>query len=493
MPDSQDQRRFVLATIAWGGALGLLGLAAGWFATNHAARASAALAAGTLAAGVGTGLVVVGVVRAQRAARQGLELVARSGQSVRGEDLAAALDAMVGPSSRWRRPLQAVCALFADLQNRAAEADAQRAAAEVRSRRFEARSEQLSAILATLPEPVIVTNGYDEVVLTNASARQVLGLPDQDEQAPLDRLAHCEKLVALLADTRRRRTTTQRSGEMELADGQGATRSYSITARSLAAATASGAGDAAPAGAVAVLHDISGQKAVQKRNAEFVSAVSHEMKTPLAGIKAYVELLADGDAETDEAREEFLSVIDGQADRLQRLVDNLLNLSRIEAGVVAVNKQPRSLNELLEEALRLVQPAAEAKQQNLVSDLSPLYLGVRADRDLLLQAAINLLSNAIKYTPHQGQIVLRSRLVGADARWEVADTGVGLSPEDCQRVFEKFYRVQKTKDMAAGTGLGLPLAKHIVEDVHGGKLTVESTLGQGSTFMVTLPSTGQLN
>jgi len=241
-----------------------------------------------------------------------------------------------------------------------------------------------------------------------------------------------------------------------------------------------------------VLRDIGDQKALQKRNAEFVSAVSHEMKTPLAGIKAYVELLADGDAEDEETREEFLQVINGQTDRLQRLIDNMLNIARIEAGVVNVSKQHRSLNELLEEALGLVRPAAEAKDIELSAELSALYLGVLADRDMLLQAAINLLSNAIKYTPAGGRVTLCSRLSDDQVRFEVADTGVGLAPEDCVRVFEKFYRVKKDRDMAPGTGLGLPLAKHIVEDVHGGRLTVESTLGVGSTFIVTLPSAGQM-
>jgi two-component system phosphate regulon sensor histidine kinase PhoR len=245
-------------------------------------------------------------------------------------------------------------------------------------------------------------------------------------------------------------------------------------------------------GAVAVLRDIGHQKALQKRNAEFVSAVSHEMKTPLAGIKAYVELLVDGDAEDDQTREEFLNVINSQADRLQRLVDNMLNLARIEAGVVSVNKKNRSLNELLEEACHVVQPAAEAKRIELVTELSPLYLGVLADRDMLLQSAINLLSNAIKYTPDEGRVTLRSRLADDDVTFEVEDTGVGLSEEDQQRVFEKFYRVKNQKTMAAGTGLGLPLAKHIVEDVHGGRLSVESTLGVGSRFSVTLPSAGQM-
>jgi len=121
-----------------------------------------------------------------------------------------------------------------------------------------------------------------------------------------------------------------------------------------------------------------------------------------------------------------------------------------------------------------------------------MYLGVLADRDMLLQSAINLLSNAIKYTPEGGRVTLRSRLVDNEVAFEVEDTGVGLSEEDCRRVFEKFYRVKKDKTMASGTGLGLPLAKHIVEDVHGGRLTVQSELGAGSTFCVTLPNAGQM-
>jgi two-component system phosphate regulon sensor histidine kinase PhoR len=242
---------------------------------------------------------------------------------------------------------------------------------------------------------------------------------------------------------------------------------------------------------LAVFSDISALKVIQKRNADFVSAASHEMRTPLASIKAYTELLSDGAAADEQTRDEFLEVIRGQTERLQRLIDNLLNLARIEAGVVEVHKAPRSLNELLTEAVDVMRPAAEQKSLSLQVELSPLYLGVLADRDTLLQAAINLMSNAIKYT-RAGSVTLRSRLVGEEVAFEVEDSGVGLSPEDCQKVFQKFYRVKKDKDMAAGTGLGLPLVKHIVEDVHGGRMEVESELGKGSTFRVVLPAVGQL-
>lgn len=381
------------------------------------------------------------------------------------------------------------------LSARTAELEQSHAALEIRARRQESHAQRVEAILAGLPEPVLAINDYDELILSNPSANRLLEIEaDSTEDRALAHLVQCERLVELLTETRKRRGGVQRCTEVELLDEEGAPRWFSATARPLRALnTTDDSGRSAGAGAVAVLRDISQQKAAQRRNAEFVSAVSHEMKTPLAGIKAYTELLVDGDADDDETREECLGVITSQANRLQRLVENLLNLARIEAGVVSVSKHARPLNELLDEALELVRPSAEAKQITVTRDLSPMYLGVFVDRDMMLQTAINLLSNAIKYTPTGGKVTLRSRLVDTEVWFEVEDTGVGLSPEDCGKVFEKFYRVHNSKDMAAGTGLGLPLAKHIVEDVHGGRLSVDSTLGKGSTFRVALPNAGQLS
>jgi two-component system phosphate regulon sensor histidine kinase PhoR len=269
-----------------------------------------------------------------------------------------------------------------------------------------------------------------------------------------------------------------------------------VTVRNIASTDPGSASDAHSEtpqyGAVAVLRDISHQKDMQRRHAAFVSSVSHEMKTPLASIKAYVELLADGDAEDEETREEFLGVINSQADRLKRLIDNLLNLARIEAGVIQVQKTDASLNEVLEEAFRVVQPAATSKQILLVNDLSPMYLGARFDHDMMLQAAINLLSNAIKYTPDQGRVTLRSRMDGNNVVFEVEDTGVGLSEEVCTRVFDKFYRVKSNSGMAPGTGLGLALAQHVARDIHRGEITVESELGKGSTFRISLAGAGNV-
>ena len=398
------------------------------------------------------------------------------------------------PHNPWSDVADRVCKVFEESRQRTRELKHSRTAWEIRCRRATAECERIKAILSSLAEPIIAIDDFDELLLANPAAERVFDFDANNApERAIAQLVRCEKLVGLLKSARHRKTSGNRSDEIEIVDGHGGSQWFRVSASRLQSSPGEGdQGATVGHGAVAVLRDIGRQKALQKRNAEFVSAVSHEMKTPLAGIKAYVELLVDGDAEDEQTREEFLEVINSQADRLERLINNMLNLARIEAGVVSVNKNSRSLNELLEEAVHVVHPAAEAKQIELATELSPLYLGVLADRDMLLQSAINLLSNAIKYTPDGGRVTLRSRLADQEVTFEVEDTGVGLSEEDCQRVFEKFYRVKKDKTMASGTGLGLPLAKHIVEDVHGGRLSVQSALGAGSTFRVTLPNSGQM-
>ncbi len=392
----------------------------------------------------------------------------------------------------WRELCQKVRCRMAEFAQQADEVEMARSGVEVRIRRITAERDQLREILTGLADPVLAIDPFGEIVLANTSAERLLDIRISDQSHPIfDQLQRCDELVSLLAETRRRKSATQKSSELTLPSSDGREHWYRVTCRTLASQQE--AANGGERGAVAVLTDISGLKAIQKRNAEFVSAVSHEMKTPLSSIRAYVELLVDGEAEDDATREEFLGVINDQADRLQRLIDNLLSLARIEAGVVAVNKAPQSLNERLAEAVRVLEPTAEQKSIRLTTEFSQLYLGVLGDRDLLLQGAINLITNALKYTRSGGEVTVRSRLDDKEVIFEVQDTGVGLSTEDCQRVFEKFYRVKKDREMAQGTGLGLPLVKHIVEDVHGGRIEVESQLGIGSTFRVILPGLAQLN
>ncbi len=482
-----------LDTVLSAAALALsAGCAVAWLAGRNLPAEALFVRWGTflMAVVVSGGLLQLLLARVNRQEREARLWLDRLGQRDICEVAASARESLppLDDASPWHDTLLRVAGILELNAARLGEIEHARAATELRCRRYAAEHERLSNVLDGLAEAVIAVDPFDGLWLANRSAEQLLQLSaDGSAKRELAQLAHCGKLVGLLNDAGRRKVRTRRTDEIEL-DVSGARRWHSVTTTSLPCGPASDPlkGEV-QAGVVAVLRDISTQKALQRDHAEFVSAASHEMKTPLAGIKAYVELLAEGDAEDEDTRDEFLQIINGQADRLQRLIDNLLNLARIEAGVVQVSKQSQSLNDILLEAFRVVQPAAEAKDIQLANDLSPMYLGALVDRDMMLQAAINLLSNAIKYTPNEGRVTLRSRMLDAEVLFEVEDTGVGLGPEDCLRVFEKFYRVDSNKGMAPGTGLGLPLAKHIVEDVHGGRLSVTSTLGAGSTFRVAIP------
>jgi two-component system phosphate regulon sensor histidine kinase PhoR len=385
----------------------------------------------------------------------------------------------------WCGFVATIAARLADDAARISGEETTREENQVRLRRLTAERDQQREIFLAIADPVLVVDAAGKLQLANVAARELFGLGEESPVEVRDIVGR--ELADALADVGKRKGGAPRNLEISR-ELEGRNCTFRVACRCLSAGPGD---DSATRRMLAVFSDISALKVIQKRNADFVSAASHEMRTPLASIKAYTELLSDGAAEDEQTRDEFLEVIRGQTERLQRLIDNLLNLARIEAGVVEVQKTPRSLNELLTEAVDVMRPAAEQKSLTLQVELSPLYLGVLADRDTLLQAAINLMSNAIKYT-RAGSVTLRSRLVGEEVAFEVADSGVGLSPEDCQKVFQKFYRVKKDKDMAAGTGLGLPLVKHIVEDVHGGRMEVESELGQGSTFRVVLPAVGQL-
>ncbi len=299
-------------------------------------------------------------------------------------------------------------------------------------------------------------------------------------------LVHCQQLVELLTDTRRHKSLTQQSREIELVGDDGSPRWYRVTARNIPTRPEDSDPDGTSQGAVALLHDISAQRLLQKRNAEFVSAVSHEMKTPLAGIKAYVELLADGEAEDERSQREFLRVVGLEVDRLEGLVDDLVELARIEADLSGTRRSPCAMRLLVEEALDAVRTEAAEKQIALTAELNA-DASIDVDRQLILQAVIHVLSNAVKYTAGGGHVTVRSWQSGATIGVDVQDTGVGLSSEDCQRIFEKFYRVPAHRGMAGGAGLGLSLVKHIVENVHGGSIEVESVPGQGSLFRISLP------
>ncbi len=420
----------------------------------------------------------------RREATHDAELLGRSG--AHHIALAGPAKGRARPANDWNRAFGRLHERMSGMARRLEELDRERAAYEHRAKSFESRSRQVHSVLSALAEPVLVIDKRDKLVLTNSSAKRLLSIKSDSEERALDSLVQCEQLVELLTDTRRRQAFTQRSREIELADEQGAAHWYRVTARNIPTQPGDSDPDGTSQGAVALMHDISSQRVLQKRNAEFVTAVSHEMKTPLAGIKAYVELLTDGEADDPQAQQDFLHVIAAQADRLQHLVDDLVDLARIEADLAGDQKREQPLLPLLEDALAAVRSEAQQKDIHLETDWSGPDLNVAVDRPLMYQAAFHLLSNAVKYTPAGGRITLGARAQGREVVFEIIDTGLGIAADDCQRVFEKFYRAADARQLSAGTGLGLPLVKHIVEDVHGGCLELHSTPGEGSVFRVRL-------
>jgi len=242
-------------------------------------------------------------------------------------------------------------------------------------------------------------------------------------------------------------------------------------------------------GVVAVLHDVTREKEIAQMKNDFVSHVSHELKTPLASITAYAEMLCEGEAQDEQTRKEFYSVIHDQADRLNRLIEDILNVSRIESGLIKVEKKPVSLTMLMQEQLRMIKGYAEEKNIEVISQKPIVFDRVAVDKDMMSQVIVNLLSNAIKYTPSGGSVRIESEVdeLARVARVRVTDTGVGIPEDEIERVFDKFYRVQANKNQAKGTGLGLNLVKQIVEKVHSGRVFVTSKPGVGSTFGFELP------
>ena len=220
---------------------------------------------------------------------------------------------------------------------------------------------------------------------------------------------------------------------------------------------------------------------------EFVSMVSHELRTPLTSIQGYAELLLEDQRITEEQRE-TLTIVKKNSDRLLGLVNDLLDLSRMEAGKLDLHRANLDLARLIPQVAGSLRPLIDAKRQRLKLDLVEALPAVWADQDRVTQILTNLISNAHKYTLAEGNITVAARRDDGFVRVDVSDTGIGLSPEDQAQLFTKFFRAHERSPQAGGgTGLGLVICRLLVE-LHGGRITVSSAPGQGSTFSFSLPA-----
>jgi signal transduction histidine kinase len=253
--------------------------------------------------------------------------------------------------------------------------------------------------------------------------------------------------------------------------------------------------DGNPLRILEINRDVTREREVDRMKTEFVSLVSHELRTPLTSIKGFADLLLDGEAgDVTEEQREFLSIIRNNSDRLTTLVSNLLDVARIESGTLTVKRSSLDLGRLVDDVSRSLRPAAEAKGQRLLVTHPPILPAVLGDAGHLAEIVTNLLSNAIKYTPAGGSIDVAVQALDGRIRIDVADSGIGLSPDDQHRLFTKFFRAENDATRAvSGTGLGLYITKGLVE-LQGGEICVTSDgPGRGSTFSVELSTLDALS
>jgi len=238
-------------------------------------------------------------------------------------------------------------------------------------------------------------------------------------------------------------------------------------------------------GSLLILHDLTELRMLEIMRRDFISNISHELRTPLASIKVLAETLREGQYEDYNVASDFLQKIDAEVDKLSQMAVELGELSRIESGEAAFDMKPLPIGDVLHHARDRMRPLADRAGLELSLNIPPDMSPILADRERIEQVLISLLHNAIKFTPPGGKVSLSAEVHEDKIAISVTDTGIGISPDDLPRIFERFYKADKSR-AGGGTGLGLSIAKHIVQS-HGGDIWAESEEGKGSTFTFTLP------
>ncbi len=347
---------------------------------------------------------------------------------------------------------------------------------------------QLLAMLASMVEGVMVLDCRGTVLQVNPALERMFLIRGSEARgkAHWEAIRHQElnQFIRQVLETRQ-----NHSGEITIVPSG---RTLQIEA------SAAGGQRENEACVVLVLHDITALRRLEKVRKDFVANVSHELRTPLTSIKGYVEALQDGAKDDPEMATRFLNIILEQSERLNLILEDLLQLSQIESGQVSFKRAPVQLSAVVDRTLALIKPLADKKGHQLTVALPADLPSVLGDEERLVQVLTNLLDNAVKYTPANGTIQVAACRVAAPSlaagrpehpmvELTVTDTGLGIPEADRPRVFERFYRVDKARSRElGGTGLGLAIVKHIVEG-HGGTVWVEGNEPIGSRFIVRLP------
>ncbi len=342
-----------------------------------------------------------------------------------------------------------------------------------------------SAILRSMVEGVAVVDAQERLVFCNRAFSDILNVQSvTSEGSPLIEVVRSSELIGLI----RKALHGEEGLQSDIEIGIVQPLSFSVTAAPVKALDADRNVPAdKPSGAVVVLHDVTELRRLEHVRQDFVGNVSHEFKTPLTAIQGFAETLLAGAVDDPKNNRRFLEIIREHAVRLARVTDDLLKLARIEAGKLELEFFPVGVQELIEGCAETTLLKASRKQISFSMEVPAGIPALRGDASLLHDVLQNLLDNAIQYTPPGGRVVVGAAAGPHEATVTISDSGIGIPQADQERIFERFYRVDAARSReAGGTGLGLSIAKHIVE-AHGGRLWVESAVGQGSKFSFSIP------
>jgi len=335
------------------------------------------------------------------------------------------------------------------------------------------------AILDGMVEGVIAIDRQERIVHINSAAGTILGIQTGDAVGrriwEVTRVREASDALGV----------AMQEQETNITEARFASPETDQVIQLIATPLRNGAGELE--GAILVLHDVSELRKLEKVRSDFITNVSHELKTPLAAIRGLVETMIDDSDMDDETHRRFLSRVHEQSARLSALVADLLAISRLESDDGGLQFESVDMREPVAEAFNTLLPVAQTEHVDLQEEGPDTAVPIRGDAETLRELAENLVGNAIRYTPRRGKVRVRLANEGTHAVLEVEDTGIGIAPEHQGRIFERFYRVDKARSRRlGGTGLGLSIVKHVAL-AHGGNVSLRSAPGQGSTFRVQIP------
>ncbi len=338
---------------------------------------------------------------------------------------------------------------------------------------------KLQAILAGMVEGVIAVSDDERIVHINGAASKIAGIPISGSIGRrFWEVSDLQVLSEVLGQTLRRRTEVERNVKVVGRDGDMYLNVHSAPIMS---------SENELAGAVMVLHDITELNNMERIRRDFVTNVSHELKTPVTAIRAMIETIIDDKEMSREDEARFLEKIKNQSIRLSALVGDVLTLARIESDKGEIESTRLNLRDLVFSVAESFQSDGDVNRVALESDIKEGDVLMAGDEETISQAVSNLIDNALKYTPHSGKVTVRLRADKENAVIMVEDDGPGIEPVHQRRIFERFYRIDKPRSRElGGTGLGLSIVKHAAI-THGGTVEVKSEMGRGSVFTITLP------